>query len=86
LVKVAISGCALGEWSQEINFLGHRNRFTSLLKASDPPGTSAWLGIWPRALAKVSTEPNVLFHVLRNTPKLVGSAGDDSKKRKRDDE
>jgi Leucine-rich repeat (LRR) protein len=85
LVKVATSGCALGEWSQEIKFLGHRNRFTSLLKAFDSPGTSAWLGIWSRALAKVATEPDVLFHVLRNKPKLVGSAGG-SKKRKRDDE
>jgi hypothetical protein len=36
-------------------------------------------------LAKVATEPDVLFHVLRNKPKLVGCAGD-SKKRKRNDE
>jgi Ran GTPase-activating protein (RanGAP) involved in mRNA processing and transport len=85
LAKVAISGYALGEWSQEIKFLGHRNRFTSLLKASDPTGTSQQLGIWSRALAKVATEPDVLFHVLRNKPQLVGCACG-SKKRKRDDE
>jgi hypothetical protein len=81
LVKVVISGCARGAWEQEIKFLGQRNRFTRLLKASDPPGTSLPLGIWSRALAKVATEPDVLFHVLRNKPKLVGSAGG-SKKRK----
>jgi hypothetical protein len=33
----------------------------------------------------MSAEPDVLFHVLRNKPKLVGSAGG-PKKRKRDDE
>ncbi len=74
-----------GEWSQELKFLGQRNRFTPLLKASDPPDASPQLGIWSRALAKVATEPDVLFYVLRNKPKLVGSA-DDSNKRKRDDE
>jgi Ran GTPase-activating protein (RanGAP) involved in mRNA processing and transport len=92
LVEVNIAWCELGEWSlgewwQEINFLnflGQRNRFTPLLKASDPLGTSPRLGIWSRALAKVATEPDVLFHVLRNEPKLVASAGG-SKKRKRDD-
>jgi hypothetical protein len=85
LVKVTISAYPLGEWSQEIKFLGHRNRFTPLLKVSDPPGTSLGLGIWSRALAKVATEPDVLVHVLRNKLKLLGSAGG-SKKRKRDDE
>jgi Ran GTPase-activating protein (RanGAP) involved in mRNA processing and transport len=85
LVEVNIFGCEFGEWSQEIKFLGHRNRFTPLLKVFECPGTSPQLGIWSRALAKVATEPDVLFHVLRNKPKLVGSAGDGSKKRKRDD-
>jgi Ran GTPase-activating protein (RanGAP) involved in mRNA processing and transport len=73
-----------GEWSQELKFLGQRNRFTPLLKASDPEEASQQLGIWSRALAKVATEPDVLFHVLRNKPVLVGSAGG-SKKRKRDE-
>jgi hypothetical protein len=76
---------APGDFIQEIKLLGHRNRFTPLLKASDPTGTSHQLGIWSWALAKVSTEPDALLHVLRNKPKLVGSAGG-SKKRKRDDE
>jgi Ran GTPase-activating protein (RanGAP) involved in mRNA processing and transport len=73
------------DFRQEIIALGHRNRFYPLLKASDPPGTSPRLGIWSRALAKVATEPDVLFHVLRNKPNLVGCACV-SKKRKRDDE
>jgi Ran GTPase-activating protein (RanGAP) involved in mRNA processing and transport len=85
LVKVTIDECEPGEWSQELKFLGQRNRFTPLLKASDPPDASPQLGIWSRALAKVATEPDVLFHVLRNKPKLVGSAGG-SKKRRRNDE
>jgi hypothetical protein len=74
-----------GEWSQEMKFLGQRNRFTPLLQASHPQDASPQLGIWSRALAKVVTEPDVLFHVLRNKPKLVGSAGG-SKNRKCDDE
>jgi hypothetical protein len=86
LVKVTIGGVGASvEFLQEIEFLGHRNRFTPLLKDSDPLDTSPRLGIWSRALAKVAAEPDVLFHVLRNKPKLVGSAGG-SKKRKRDDE
>jgi hypothetical protein len=86
LVKVNILGRGVpGEFLQEIKFLGQQNRFMPLMKASDPPDTSLRLGIWSRALAKVATEPDVLFHVLRNKPKLVGSAGG-SKKRKRDDE
>jgi Ran GTPase-activating protein (RanGAP) involved in mRNA processing and transport len=84
LVEVSIDGCKRGEWSQEIKVLGHRNRFTPLLKASDPSDSSQQLGIWPRALAKVSTEPDVLFHVLRNKPKLVGSAGGSSKRKHAD--
>jgi hypothetical protein len=79
-----------GKCSQELKFLGQRNRFTPLLKASQPPGKSEspQLGIWSLALAKVSTEPDVLFHVLCNKPKLVRShadAADSKNKRKRDD-
>jgi Ran GTPase-activating protein (RanGAP) involved in mRNA processing and transport len=85
VVEVTIGWCERGEWWQELKVLGQRNRFTPLLKASDPPDASPQLGIWSRALAKVSTEPDVVFHVLHNKPKLVGSAGG-SKKRKRDDE
>jgi Ran GTPase-activating protein (RanGAP) involved in mRNA processing and transport len=79
LVKVVSSVCARGEWSQEIKFLGHRNRFTPLLKNADLPGSSQQLGIWPRALAKAATEPDILFHVLRNKPKLVRSTSERSR-------
>jgi hypothetical protein len=71
LVEVAISGYAPGERSQEIKVLGLRNRITTLLKASDAPGTSPPLGIWSRALAKVATEPDVLFHVASRLGPLV---------------
>jgi Ran GTPase-activating protein (RanGAP) involved in mRNA processing and transport len=94
LVEVAIAQYAYYEpveWKRELKFLGQRNRFIPLLKASDPEDASPQkdaspqLGIWSRALAKVGTEPDVLFHVLRNKPILVGSAGG-SKKRKRNEE
>ena len=87
LVKVNIdfAGFVRRELPQELKFFCQRNRFTSLLKASDPPDASPQLGIWSRALAKVATEPDVLFHVLRKKPKLVGFAGG-SKKRKRNEE
>jgi hypothetical protein len=75
LVKVSIDQCENRKWSPELKFLGQRNRFTPLLQASEPLGASAQLGIWSRALAKVATEPDVLFYVLRNKPKLIGSAG-----------
>jgi hypothetical protein len=66
-----------GEWSQELKFFGQRNRFTPLLKASDPTGASPRrFGIWSLALAKVATESDVLFHVLCNNPKLVRSQED----------
>jgi hypothetical protein len=81
LVKVKSDGCAQKEWSQEMKFLGLRNQFTPLLKASDPLGACPRLSIWSRALATVAAEPDVLFYVLRNKPKLVGG----SKKRKRGD-
>jgi Ran GTPase-activating protein (RanGAP) involved in mRNA processing and transport len=79
-----------GEWPQELKFFGQRNRFTPLLKSSDPPGVPPQqrFGIWSLALAKVATEPDVLFHVLCNKPKLVRSHADDvdsKNKRKRDD-
>jgi hypothetical protein len=86
LMEVDIYGLyASVDFLQEIKFLGHRNRFAPLLKASNLPGTSPPLGIWSRALAKVVREPDVLFHVLRNKPNFVASAGG-LKKRKRDDE
>jgi Ran GTPase-activating protein (RanGAP) involved in mRNA processing and transport len=81
LVEVKSGAGANREWSQEMKFLGQRNRFTPLLKTSDRLGACPRLGIWSRALATVAAEPDVLFYVLRNKPKLVGG----SKKRKRGD-
>jgi Ran GTPase-activating protein (RanGAP) involved in mRNA processing and transport len=73
LVQVHIIGSgAPVDFLQEIKCLGQRNRFTPLLTDASPQ-----LGIWSRALAKVATEPDVLFHVLRKKPKLVGFAGRD---------
>jgi hypothetical protein len=62
--------CA-GGWMQEIERLGYRNRFRSLicaLKERLPPR-----GVWPRALARVATLPDVIFEVLRSKPNLVPS-------------
>jgi hypothetical protein len=62
---------------QELKFLGQRNQFTPLLKASDPPDASPRrFRVWSLALAKVATEPDVLFHALCNKPKLVRSKED----------
>jgi Ran GTPase-activating protein (RanGAP) involved in mRNA processing and transport len=71
LVEVNIVGyCTPRDFLQEIKFLGQRNRITPLLTNTSP-------GLWSRALAKVATNLDVLLHVLRNKPKLVGSAGRD---------
>jgi Ran GTPase-activating protein (RanGAP) involved in mRNA processing and transport len=71
LVEVNIVGyCTPRDFIQEIKFLGQRNRITPLLTNTSP-------GLWSRALAKVATNLDVLLHVLRNKPKLVGSAGRD---------
>jgi hypothetical protein len=74
-INIGIDQCEPGEFLQELKCLGKWNRFTPLLKASDPPSASPWLGIWSLALPKVATEPDILFHVLRNMINLVESAG-----------
>jgi Ran GTPase-activating protein (RanGAP) involved in mRNA processing and transport len=71
LVEVNVHGPDVtGEFLQEIKFLGQRNRFTPLLKASDPSNASPPLGVWSRALAKVAK-----FFCQRNrfTPLLKAS-------------
>jgi hypothetical protein len=60
--------CA-GGWMQEMERLGHRNRFLPLIRAPNerlPPR-----GVWPRALVRVTRLPDVLFEVLRSKPSLV---------------
>jgi Ran GTPase-activating protein (RanGAP) involved in mRNA processing and transport len=80
LMEVSIIGSgATVDFLQEIKFLGERNRFTPLLRDASPR-----LGICSRALAKVATKPDVIFHVLCNKPKLVGSGGDSKKAKAQD--
>jgi hypothetical protein len=62
------AGCA-GGWMQEMERLGYRNCFLPLIRAPEerlPPR-----GVWPRALARVATLPDVTFEVLRSKPNLV---------------
>jgi Ran GTPase-activating protein (RanGAP) involved in mRNA processing and transport len=74
-----------GGWMQEMERLGYRNRFLSLIRAPKerlPPH-----GVWPRALAGVATLPDVIFEVLRSKPSLVPTEDTGvPKKRKRGDE
>jgi hypothetical protein len=62
--------CA-GGWMQEMESLGYRNRFLSLIRA--PKESLPPLGVWPHALARVAKFPDVIFEVLRFKPKLVPS-------------
>jgi hypothetical protein len=58
-----------GGWMQEMERLGYRNRFRSLIRAPSerlPP-----LGVWPRALSRVASLPDAIFEVLRSKPSLV---------------
>jgi Ran GTPase-activating protein (RanGAP) involved in mRNA processing and transport len=73
--------CA-GGWMQEMERLGYRNRFLPLISAPKeglPP-----LGVWPRALARVATLPDVIFEVLRSKPSLVPSADTEGKEAAKD--
>jgi hypothetical protein len=71
-----------GGWMQEIELLGYRNRFLPLICA--PKERLPPRGVWPHALARFATLPDVIFEVLRSKPTLVPSA--DTMKRKRGDE
>jgi hypothetical protein len=62
--------CA-GGWMLEMERLGYRNRFRSLIRAKRktfPPR-----GVWSHALARVATVPDVIFEVLRFKPSLLPS-------------
>jgi hypothetical protein len=61
----------VGGWMQEMECLGYRNRCLTLIHA--PKETLPPLGVWPRALARVATYPDVIFEVLRSKPGLVPS-------------
>jgi hypothetical protein len=85
--------CA-GDWMREMERLGYRNRFLPLVRA--PKERLPSLGVWPHALARVATLPDVIFEVLRSKPGLVPSEDTEGKeaakktgvseKRKRGDE
>jgi hypothetical protein len=76
---------------QEMERLGARNSFHPLIRAHK--GKLMPRGVWPRALVRVATLPDVIYEVLRSKPNLVSSedadgkeAGEDTgvpKKRKR---
>jgi hypothetical protein len=68
----------VGGWIQEMERLGYRNRFLSLLRAPKerlPPRD----GIWPHALARVVILPDVIFQVLGFKPNLVPSEDTEGK-------
>jgi hypothetical protein len=62
--------CA-GGWMQEMECLGYRNRCLTLIRA--PKETLPPHGVWPHALARVATLPDVIFEVLHSKPSLVPS-------------
>jgi hypothetical protein len=51
--------------------LGYRNRFLPLIRA--PKERLPPRGVWPCALARVATLPDVIFEVLGSKPNLVPS-------------
>jgi Ran GTPase-activating protein (RanGAP) involved in mRNA processing and transport len=60
--------CA-GGWLQEVERLRYRNRLLPLIRAPEdklPPR-----GVWPHALARAATFPDVIFEVLCSKPNLV---------------
>jgi hypothetical protein len=62
--------CA-GGWIQEMERLGYRNRFLTFIRTSE--ATHRARGVWPHALARVATLPDVIYKVLRFKPSLVPS-------------
>jgi Ran GTPase-activating protein (RanGAP) involved in mRNA processing and transport len=86
LFRFHVSGCApiwvppalqematysAGGWMQEMERLGYRNRFRPLTRA--PEDRLLPRGVWPHALARVATLPDVIFDALRSKPNLVPS-------------
>jgi Ran GTPase-activating protein (RanGAP) involved in mRNA processing and transport len=72
-VPPSIEGTAkcAGGWMLEMERLGCRNRFRSLIRA--PTERLPPLGVWPRALSRVASLPDAIFEVLRSKPSLVPS-------------
>jgi hypothetical protein len=57
-----------GGWMQEMERLGYRNRFLTFIRA--PEDTHRPRGVWPHALARVATLPDVIFEMLRSQTQL----------------
>jgi hypothetical protein len=68
---------------QEMERLGYRNHFLSLIRALEE--TPPPLGVWPHALARVASLPDVIFEVLRSNPKLVPSEDTESEEEAAED-
>jgi hypothetical protein len=71
-----------GGWIQELERLGYRNHFLPLIGA--PKERLLPHGVWPRALARVATLPDVIFEVLRSKPSLVASEDKESEEAAKD--
>jgi hypothetical protein len=59
----------VGGWMQEMERFGYRNRFRPLIRALTERLSPR--GVWPYALARVATLPDVIFEVLRSKPDLA---------------
>jgi Ran GTPase-activating protein (RanGAP) involved in mRNA processing and transport len=64
-------------WMQEVERLRYRNRFLLLIRA--PKESLPPRGVWPLALTRVATLPDVVFEVLRSKPDLVPSTDREGK-------
>jgi hypothetical protein len=60
-----------GGWMQEMKRLGYLNRFRPLIRA--PKERLVPCGVWPHALARGASLPDVIFEVLCSKPNLVPS-------------
>jgi Ran GTPase-activating protein (RanGAP) involved in mRNA processing and transport len=68
--------CA-GGWMGEMVRLGYRNCYLPLIIA--PKERLPPRGVWPRALSRVATLPDVIFEMLRSKPSLVPSEDTEGK-------
>jgi hypothetical protein len=68
--------CA-GGWMQEMERVGYRNSFLHLIRA--PKERLQPRSVWPHALARVASLPDVIFEVLRSKLSLVPSEDTEGK-------
>jgi Ran GTPase-activating protein 1 len=73
--------CA-GDWMQEMESLGYRNRLLPLIRA--PKERLLPRGVWSHALARVASLPDVIFEVLCSKPSLVPSEDTEGKEAAKD--